>query len=207
MVLCCGVDASHSTRNDIWSMLKISLWFPIPFKVEGKTRGVYLSYHHSINSTFTFLAQDPNTLHILPPPLLIHSSGLSYASSLLQDSPISFNSWDQGVLAIFLFLFFLLFIAALYNFSTNTLKSPFREIQVTTWAISFPSPLLSLTDLWDLFFSVTLAPGLAFYFLTSPYLMHKEFNFTPITLLGYRSSPFLGFLNSDHPHSSSHHGC
>lgn len=70
VVLCLGADASHSSRNSIWIMLKFSLWFPIPFRAEGKTQGVWPSHHHCISSTLTLVRsiQDSNTLHILPAP-------------------------------------------------------------------------------------------------------------------------------------------
>jgi len=37
VVLCLGADASHSSRNSIWIMLKISLWFLTLCRSEDKT--------------------------------------------------------------------------------------------------------------------------------------------------------------------------
>lgn len=98
------------------------------------------------------------------------------------------------------------------DFSTSTSQS-FWETQSFYFCGNWKVPLghfflilIAVTTLSLLLFSVTLVPCLAFYFLKSFHLIHKEYNSVPVTLLLHWSSPFLGCLNSDHSLLPSNHG-
>lgn len=83
VVFCLGVDASHSTRNDIWITLTIRLWFPI--LLERRVKLWEYDYHTitaSLQPRHWSDLPKSQTLRVLLPLSLIYSSGLSHVSSL-----------------------------------------------------------------------------------------------------------------------------
>lgn len=164
---CLGVDASHSTRNDIWITLTIRLWFPIPFRAQVETLGIWLPHHHSISSTSTLVrsAQEPNTPCPASPFTRIFLwTILSLISfrilALLLTHGLKKEYWHFFHSSLLPWIIFLPLLFTL----------PFENPR---WTLE---PFPSHTHCCLLLFAVTLAPVLTFYFQSSPYLM-------PITLL------------------------
>ena len=166
VVLCLGAEnASHSSRNSIWIRLKISVWFPIPFRSEGKTQASdhqTITASHCITTTLMLVksVQDSTTLHILPAPFT--NTFLWTTQWFLSISGCShfFNFVEQeGVLAVFPTAPCFFYRHSLIFFLRNSGYHLDRF---------FPSCLLSLTVLWGLLLcSVTLAPELVSCLLTS----------------------------------------